>query len=177
MYEEIIQTLIFSRVIRMIFVGILGCALTISLYLLLKHFTKQKKQVKGKRKHDEKKRQQKEKDERFIVAVLTGVLFAFLICTDLYDCLSLREDMITENYATYVGEFQCYEYRYKTGSKFYVQWENADGKTVGVEYDFSIDEFHEGGKSLEEGYYNGTIVYSPRGDVLLWWDAGRIKNR
>ena len=177
MYEEIIQTLIFSRVIRMIFVGILGCVLTISLYLLLKHFTKQKKQVKGKRKHDEKKRQQKEKDERFIVAVLTGVLFAFLICTDLYDCLSLREDMITENYATYVGEFQCYEYRSKRGSKFYVQWENADGKTVGVEYDFSIDEFHEGGKSLEEGYYNGTIVYSPRGEVLLWWDAGRIKNR
>ena len=173
MYEEIIRELMKWDMILMAFFVLLFLVLPFSIYVYVLIKNKKKRQKK-KNKAPQKKWNKKLEtaEEKALAFVIVGLFFFCLTFgMTLYEYLSLREDMIAENYVTYAGEFKCRSSRSKYSTTTYVEWTNENGGTESVEYKSHIDRFQENGKTLLNGNYEGTIVYSPSGDVLLWWDA------
>lgn len=177
MYEEIIQSLMLSRMVGMILSFAFAIVGFFVSYFLFTRLNKKKKQSKNQREKLNKKqrraaeKEKKEKEESFVAALVIALLICFWGCWNLYEYLSLRKDMVTENYATYTGKF-CYEESYHKGNlSRYIRWEDENGKVQTINYEHIIDDYQPNNMPLQEGYYIGTIVYSPRGDYLLWWDA------
>ena len=167
MYEEIIRHLMKLEIISMIFWTLLFLVLPSVIYTFVERKEKKKK----------KKRKPKKKwnnltetpEEKALVWVIVGVLFfCVTFGITLFRYLSLREDMIAENYVTYTGEF--YYDAHPRGSD-YLQWTNEHGDMESIRHNHHIEKFQTTDQTLKDGYYKGTIVYSPCGDVLLWWDA------
>ena len=172
MYEEIIRHLMKLEIISMIFWTLLFLVLPSVIYTFVERKEKKKK----------KKRKPKKKwnnltetpEEKALVWVIVGVLFfCVTFGITLFRYLSLREDMIAENYVTYTGEF--YYDAHPRGSD-YLQWTNEHGDMESIRHNHHIEKFQTTDQTLKDGYYKGTIVYSPRGDVLLWWDAVPIED-
>ena len=169
MYEEIIRHLMKWKLFGMILSTLLCLVLPSVVYTYLSRKEKKKK----------KKKSAKKKKwntftltaaEQALAFVVVGVLF-FCVCFGiaLYEYLSLREDMVNQNYVTYTGEF--YYDAHPRGSD-YLQWTNEQGDIIeSIRHNHHIEKFQTTDQTLKDGYYKGTIVYSPRGDVLLWWDA------
>ena len=173
MYEEIIRHLMKWEIVLMIFWGVIFLVLPSVIYtfVLLKE-KKKKKQKKAKKKKWNNLTQTPE--EQALAFVIVGILF-FCVCfgTSLYRYLSLREDMIAENYVTYTGEFY---YDAHPRRSDYLQWTNEQGDIIeSIRHNHHIEKLQTTDQTLKDGYYKGTIVYSPRGDVLLWWDAVPIE--
>ena len=176
MYAEIVETLILSKIIEtfLIFIALVGLFFLIR--AIEKHFEKKEKAIpkKGKK----KKQQPKEKDSLPLVAFLLSVIFLILAGINLYTILSLRKDMINENYATYTGEFSYEEaygrHRRGTPSSRSIIWEDENGKSHVITYDPAIDDYQPYAplfKEFGQRNYRGTIVYSPSSGYLLRWDA------
>ena len=168
MYEEIIRHLMKLEIVAMVFWIFLFLVLPSVVYTFISRKEKKKK----------KKRKPKKKwnnltetpEEKALALVIVGVLF-FCVCfgISLFKYLSLREDMVNQNYVTYTGEF--YYDAHPRGSD-YLQWTNEQGDIIeSIRHNHHIEKFQTTDQTLKDGYYKGTIVYSPRGDVLLWWDA------
>lgn len=172
MYEEIIRELMKWDIVIMVFWVLLFLILPIFIYSYIAY-----KEKKKKRKKKKKWNSFQESDEQ---KALAGVIFGILIfcvtfAMGLYDYLSLREDMVTENYVTYTGVFECYESGSRSSRQEYVSWTDPQGNRMKIRYSHHIDSFHANEQSLESGNYTGTIVYSPTGERLLWWDAVPIE--
>ena len=172
MYEEIIRHLMKWELFGMILSTLLCLVLPSVVYTYLSRKEKKKK----------KKKSAKKKKwntftltaaEQALAFVVVGVLFfCVTFGITLFRYLSLREDMIAENYVTYTGEF--YYDAHPRGSD-YLQWTNEQGDIIeSIRHNHHIEKFQTTDQTLKDGYYKGTIVYSPRGDVLLWWDAEPI---
>ena len=172
MYEEIIRHLMKWELFGMILSTLLCLVLPSVVYTFISRKEKKKK----------KKRKPKKKwnnltetpEEKALAGVIVGVLF-FCVCfgNALYGYLSLREDMVNQNYVTYTGEF--YYDAHPRGSD-YLRWTNEQGDIIeSIRHNHHIEKFQTTDQTLKDGYYKGTIVYSPRGDVLLWWDAVPIE--
>lgn len=173
MYEEVIKDLMKGDLFLMIFWALLFLILPISIYVYILIKDKKKKKKKSAKKKKWNNLVETAEDKALTFVVIGVLSFCVTFGMALYDYLSLREDMIAENYVTHTGEFECYTVRSSRSSirTSYVQWTNEQGKIESIKYNSRIDEFQEHDKTLKKGYYQGTLVYSPRGDVLLWWDA------
>ena len=173
MYAEIIRHLMKWELIGMIFWALLFLVLPISIYVYILVKDKKKKKKAKKKKWNSFVETAEDKALAFVIL---GILF-FCVCfgMDLYKYLSLREDMINENYITYTGEFKHKTHLGKSSSTSYVEWTNERGETESIRHNFHIDDFQTCEQDLHDGRYKGTIVYSPSGDVLLWWDAEPIE--
>ena len=168
MYEEIIKELMKAEIWLMLFWIFLLLVLPTSIYTYVSHKEKKKKRKKKKKWNSF----QESAADKALAFVIAGILFfCVLFGISLYRYLSLREDMVTENYVTYVGEFRHYVVRGRSSMNEYVEWTDEKGETVTVEYNYHIDKFRSDDRTLETGTYNGTIVYSPSSGLLLWWDA------
>ncbi len=182
MYEPIIRDLMKSDLFLMMFWALLFLAIPISIYVYILIKDKKKKKKKSAKKKKWNSFVETAEDKALAVVIVGVLFFCVTFGMALYDYLSLREDMIAENYVPYTGEFECYSTRsVKTYSKgfsitknHYIKWTNENGEVERIRYYQRIDDFKENGQELKEGAYVGTIVYSPRGDVLLWWDAEPI---
>ncbi len=176
MYEEIIQSLMLPKIVSMVLLFALAIVGFAVFYVIFEHLNKKKKQKKilSKKQKTAVENEEKDNNKTFLAALLLALLLCFFGCWNLYEYLSLREDMMSENYATYTGEFRCEETYHRTVTTKHIEWEDENGKNHFIEYDPAIDDYHPNNTPLEEGNYRGTIVYSPRGDVLLWWDAEPI---
>ena len=168
MYEEIIRHLMKWELGLMIFFGLIFLVLPSVVYTCLSRKEKKKK----KKKSAKKKKWNNltlTAAEQALAFVVVGILFfCVTFGITLFRYLSLREDMIAENYVTYTGEF--YYDAHPRGSD-YLQWTNERGDMENIRHNHHIEKFQTTDQTLKDGYYKGTIVYSPRGDVLLWWDA------
>ena len=173
MYEEIIRHLMKWEIVFMIFWGLIFLVLPITYHAYATRKAKKTKKKKNKGKKSWKQLFSETPEGRALAAVIAGVVL-FCICfgTSLYRYLSLREDMIAENYVTYTGEF--YYDAHPRGSD-YLQWTNEQGEIESIRHNHHIKKFQTTDQTLKDGYYKGTIVYSPSGDVLLWWDAEPIE--
>ena len=176
MYTEIVETLILSKIIETFLILIALVGLFFLIRAIEKHFEKKEKAIpkKGKK----KKQQPKEKDSLPLVALFFSVIFLILAGINLYTILSLRKDMINENYATYTGEFSYEEaygrYHRGTPSSRSIIWEDENGESHVITYDPAIDDYQPYAplfKEFGQRNYRGTIVYSPSSDYLLWWNA------
>ena len=176
MYEPIIRDLMKSDLFAMMLCALLFLAIPISIYVYVLIKDKKKKKKKSAKKKKWNSFVETAEDKALAVVIVGVIFFCITFGMALYDYLSLREDMLTENYVTHTGEFECYSVRSSRSSTrtYYVQWTNENGEVESIKYNSRIDEFQEHDKTLKKGYYQGTIVYSPRGDVLLWWDAEPI---
>lgn len=176
MYAEIVEALILSKVIEIVFFLLALVGIFFLIRAIEKHFEKKEKAVP--KKGRKKKQQPKKRDSLPAVAFLLLVIFLIGAGANLYTILSLRKDMINENYATYTGEF-CYEeaygkYRSGTPSSRNIIWEDENGKSHVITYDPAIDDYQPYAPLFEEfgeRNYKGTIVYSPSSGYLLRWDA------
>ncbi len=176
MYAEIVEALILSKVIEIVFFLLALVGIFFLIRAIEKHFEKKEKAVpkKGKKKNQ----QPPKRDSLPVVAFLLSLIFLIGVGMNLYTIFSLREDMINENYATYTGEF-CYEeaygkYRSGTPSSRNIIWEDENGKSHVITYDPAIDDYQPYAPLFEEfgeRNYKGTIVYSPSSGYLLWWNA------
>ncbi len=177
MYEEIIQSLMLQKIVGMVLLFALAIIGFAVFYVLFEHLNKKKKQKKilSKKQKITAKNEEKDNNKTFFAALLVALLLCFFGCWNLYEYLSLREDMMSENYATYTGEFRYNESYHKSGGiTKSISWEDENGKTHSITYDSAIDDYQPNNIPLKEGNYRGTIVYSPRGGYLLWWDAEPI---
>ena len=182
MYEQIIRDLMKSNLFLMIFWALLLLVLPISNYVCVLIKDKKKKKKKSAKKKKWNSFIETAEDKALAVVIVGVIFFCVTFGMTLYDYLSLREDMLTENYVTYTGEFECYPVKsvkthskgFSTTTNYHVQWTNENGEVESIRYYHRIDDFKENGQELKKGTYVGTIVYSPRGDVLLWWDAEPI---
>ena len=175
MYEEIIRHLMKWELIGMVFWTLLCLVLPGVVYTFILHKERNKAKRKS-RKHKKTWKQffSESPEGKAVAWVIVGVVFfCIFFGTDLYQYLSLREDMINENYVTYTGEF--YYDAHPRGSD-YLQWTNEHGDMESIRHNHHIEKFQTTDQTLKDGYYKGTIVYSPRGDVLLWWDAEPIED-
>ena len=173
MYEEIIRHLMKWEIVLMIFWTLLCLVLPVSYHAYAAHKAKKTKKKKNKGKKSWKRLFSETPEGRALSLVIIGAVF-FCICfgTNLYRYLSLREDMVSENYVTYTGEFECDVVRGSKGhSSSYVRFTNKEGEAESVRYSHRIDNFKENGENLKEGNHKSTIVYSPSSNLLLWWDA------
>ena len=173
MYEDIIRHLMKWQLWGMLLWTLLFLILPTAYYTYAARKAKKAKRKKNKNKKTWLQNLRETPEGQALGFVIVGVVF-FCICfgTSLYRYLSLREDMIAENYATYTGEF--YYDAHPRGSD-YLQWTNEQGDIIeSIRHNHHIEKFQTTDQTLKDGYYKGTIVYSPRGDVLLWWDAERI---
>ena len=172
MYEEIIRHLMKWQLLGMLLWTLLFLILPAAYYTYTARKAKKIKKKKNKGKKSWKQFFSETPEGRALGFVIIGIVF-FCICfgTSLYRYLSLREDMIAENYVTYTGEF--YYDAHSRGSD-YLQWTNEHGDMESIRHNHHIEKFQTTDQTLKDGYYKGTIVYSPRGDVLLWWDAKPI---
>ena len=173
MYDEIVRDLMEMELLLMVFYALLFLVIPSVVYTFISRKEKKKK----------KKRKPKKKwnnltqtpEEQALAFVVVGILF-FCVCfgTSLYRYLSLREDMIAENYVTYTGEFY---YDADPRGSDYLQWTNEHGDIIeSIRHNHRIEKFQTTDQTLKDGYYKGTIVYAPHGDVLLWWDAVPIED-
>ena len=105
MYEEIIRHLMKWELGMMIFFGLIFLVLPSVVYTCLSRKEKKKK----KKKSAKKKKWNNltlTAAEQALAFVVVGVLFfCVTFGITLFRYLSLREDMIAENYVTYTGEF------------------------------------------------------------------------
>lgn len=177
MYEEIVRALIRRQILGMILCTLIFLILPIAYYIYAERKEKKIKRKKNKHKKSWKQFISETPTGRALVPVIVGVVF-FCICfgTNLYRCISLHQDLVSENYATYTGEFECDVVRGKSSTTTWVVWTSEDGVVETIRYTHQIDKFQEHGEKLKEGDYHGTLVYSPTGKYLLWWDAERIED-
>ena len=166
MYDEIFRALMCYRMTILLL--LLGFA--VFLFVILVKLPVEKESPTKK-----KKKQKKGKDYTPAAIIVVLVFVSAAIGINLHNWFALRKDMVTENYLTYTGEFYCYETTGKNRVE-YVRWKNEEGETIEVQYIHHIDKYQEHEEKLKEGTYVGTIVYSPRGDALLWWDAEPIED-
>ena len=171
MYDEIVRDLMEMELFLMVFFALLFLVVPISVYIYTFHKEKKKK----------KKRKPKKKwnnltqtpGQQALALVILGILF-FCVCFGiaLYEYLSLREDMVNQNYVTYTGEFEHETHRGSKGSSTsYVEFTDENGEDKSIRHNFHIDEFQTCEHDLHDGKYRGTVVYSPSSNLLLWWDA------
>ncbi len=166
MYAEIIRELMRAKMTSMIIAVILFVASLVLIYFFSVRPAKKKMSKKKRRWYG----QHHDKSWAWFLAVT--LCFAISFGVNLYYYLSLRQDLINENYATYTGEFY---YNYSSKGPDYVEWTDDQGKTQMVRYNYRIEKFQDGEQRLREDYYKGTIIYSPNGGHLLWWDAEPIE--
>ena len=175
MYDEIVRDLMEMKLFLMVLFALLFLVVPISGYIYTFHKEKKKK----------KKRKPKKKwnnltqtpEEQAFVLVIFGILF-FCVCfgNALYGYLSLREDMVNQNYVTYTGEFEHETYHSSKGSSTsYVEFTDENGEDKSIRHNFHIDDFQTCEHDLHDGKYKGTVVYSPSSNFLLWWDAVPIE--
>ena len=171
MYEEIIRHLMKWEIVAMVFWIFLFLVLPSVVYTFISRKEKKKK----------KKRKPKKKwnnptetpEEKALAGVIVGVLF-FCVCfgISLFKYLSLREDMINENYVTYTGEFEHETHHSsKHSPTSYVEFTDENGEDKSIRHNFHIDDFQTCEHDLHDGKYKGTVVYSLSSNLLLWWDA------
>ena len=170
MYEEIIRHLMKWEIFTMIFWTLLCLVLPVSVHAYLSRKEKRKKKKRNKAGKKAWKQFFSESPEgRALSWVIIGVVFfCTFFGTDLYQYLSLREDMINENYVTYTGEFY---YDVSRRGPEYLQWTNEQGEIKSIRHNYLINKFQTGDQDLKDGTYVGTVVYSPSSNFLLWWDA------
>ena len=154
MYEEIIKELMKAEIWLMLFWIFLFLVLPSSIYTYVSHKEKNKKRKKKKKWNSF----QESNEQKALAGVIFGILiFCVTFAMGLYDYLSLREDMVTENYVTYTGAFECYESG-RRGQQEYVSWTDPQGNRMKIRYSHHIDRFHANEQPLESGEYTGTIV-------------------
>lgn len=162
MYEEIFRALMRYELTVILIMLAIAIFFSVMLYVIVLRSAKKKKQPL-------KKKQKKEEKDDTVPAIIVFLVFVFiLIGVRIPRLFSLRKDMINENYVTYTGEF--YYDAHPRGSD-YLQWTNERGDMESIRHNHHIEKFQTTNQTLKDGYYKGTIVYSPHGDVLLWWDA------
>ena len=178
MCEEIIRHLMKWEIISMVFVTLLCLVLPSVVYT----FISQKEKNKAKRKSKKHKKTWKQffsetPEGRALAWVVVGVVFfCIFFGIDLYQYLSLREDMVNQNYVTYTGEFEHETHRGSKGSSTsYVEFTDENGEDKSILHNFHIDDFQTCEYDLHDGKYRGTVVYSPSSNLLLWWDAEPIE--
>ena len=171
MYEEIIRHLMKWQLWGMLLWTLLFLILPTAYYTYAARKAKKAKRKKNKNKKTWLQNLRETPEGQALGFVIVGVVF-FCICfgTSLYRYLSLREDMIAENYATYTGEFE----HDTTRSTSYVEWIDEQGETKSIRHNFHINQFQTCDQDLKDGTYVGTLVYSPSSGLLLWWDAEPI---
>ena len=173
MYDEIVRDLMKWELIGMILSTLLCLVLPSVVYT----FVSRKERNKAKRKSKRHKKTWKQffsesSEGKALAWVIVGVVFfCIFFGTDLYQYLSLREDMINENYAVYTGEFEYDTHRGKSSSTSYVEFTDENGEDKSIRHNFHIDDFQTCEHDLHDGKYRGTVVYSPSSNLLLWWDA------
>lgn len=176
MYEEIIRHLMKWEIVAMVFWIFLFFVLPSVVYtFILRKEKKKKKKRKPKKKWNNLTQTPEEQALAFVVV---GVLF-FCVCfgISLFKYLSLREDMVNQNYVTYTGEFQHETHRGTKGSSTsYVEFTDENGEDKSILHNFHIDDFQTCEYDLHDGKYRGTVVYSPSSNLLLWWDAEPIED-
>ena len=172
MYDEIIRAIMSSKMFDVIFcfsIALLGFVI----YFVFFDIPFKKKKMSKKKRN----RKKKEVREAFWGAVAVAVAFFLVGCINLGEYLTLQGDMVSENYATYTGEFRYYKSHSTKGvSSKHLQWVDENGKTITIEYTGKIEQFQPNGASLSEGNYKGTIVYASKSEYLLWWDAEPIED-
>lgn len=176
MYEEIVRALMRQYILAMILCTLILLVAPIAYYIYAERKAKKSKRKKNPHKKSWKQFVSQTPEGRALGSVIICVVF-FCICfgTNLYRCVSLHQDLASENYATYTGEFECDVVRGKSSTTTWVVWTSEDGLVETIRYNHRIDKFQEHGEKLKEGDYHGTLVYSPTGKFLLWWDAERIE--
>ena len=176
MYEEIIRHLMKWELFGMILSTLLCLVLPSVVYT----FISRKERSKAKRKNKKHKKTWKQffsetPEGRALAWVIVGtIFFCIFFGQDLYQYLSLREDMINENYAVYTGEFEHDTTRGRSFSTSYVEFTDENREKKSIRHNFHIDDFQTCEHDLHDGKYRGTVVYSPSSNFLLWWDAGPI---
>jgi hypothetical protein len=168
MHGEVVRVIMRSQMIDMISCFSLAILVPV-IYLVFFHIPFKKKKMSKKKKNQKKK----EMKEALVGAIALSVCLLILGCIFWGDYLSVRQDLVTENYATYTGEFRYYT----TGGKHVkrrVQWIGENGEKTTITYRRDVKKFYSNETTLEEGYYEGTVVYSPSSEYLLWWDAEPI---
>ena len=175
MYEEIVKALMRQHILVMILCTLILLVAPIAYYIYAERKEKKTKKKKNKHKKSWKQFISETPTGRALGAVIVGVVF-FCICfgTNLYRYVSLHQDLMSENYMTYTGEFECDVVRGKNFTTTWVLWTNENGEVESIRYSHRIDKFQEHDQKLKEGNYRGTIVYSPTGEFLLRWDAEPI---
>ncbi len=176
MCGEIVRALLRGQILVMLL-----CTLIFLVFPIVYYIYAERKEKKAKRKKNKHKKSWKQfisetPTGRALGAVIVGVVF-FCICfgTSLYRYIALHQDLVSENYATYTGDFECDVVRGKNFTTSWILWTNENGEEKSVKYKHNINKFQEHGKKLKEGDYHGTIVYAPTGEYLLWWDAERTE--
>ena len=176
MYDEIVRDLMEMELFLMVFYALLFLVIPSVVYTFISRKEKKKK----------KKRNPKKKwnnltetpEEQALVSVIVGILFfCVFFGISLYQYLSLREDMVNQNYVTYTGEFEHETHRGSKGSSTsYVEFTDENGEGKSIHHNFHIDEFQTCEHDLHDGKYKGTVVYSPSSNLLLWWDAEPVED-
>ena len=175
MYGEIVRELLRGQILAMLLCALIFLVFPIVYYIYAKRKAKKIKRKKNKHKKSWKQFVSETPEGRAFGALIVGVVF-FCICfgISLYRYVSLHQDLMSENYATYTGDFECDVVRGKNSATSWVLWTNENGEEKSIKYKHNINKFQEHGKKLKEGDYHGTIVYAPTGGFLLWWDAEPI---
>ena len=178
MYEEIIRHLMKWELFGMILSTLLCLVLPSVVYTVISR----KERSKAKRKNKKHKKTWKQffsetPEGRALAWVIVGtIFFCMFFGQDLYQYLSLREDMINENYAVYTGEFEYDTTRGRSFSTGYVEFTDETGDEKSIRHNFHIDDFQTCEHNLHDGKYKGTVVYSPSSNLLLWWDVEPIED-
>ena len=173
MYEEIIRHLMKWELFGMILSTLLCLVLPSVVHTVISR----KERSKAKRKNKKHKKTWKQffsetPEGRALAWVIVGtIFFCMFFGQDLYQYLSLREDMINENYAVYTGEFEYDTTRGRSFSTSYVEFTDENGDEKSIRHNFHIDDFQTCEHDLHDGKYKGTVVYSLSSNLLLWWDA------
>ena len=177
MYGEIVRSLMRYHLWVMIVCTLILLVCPITYYIYTKRKAKKIERKKNKHKKSWKKFVSVTPEGKALASVIMCVVF-FCLCfgTNLYRYISLRQDLVSENYVLYTGEFECDVVRGKISTTTWVYWVNENGKVESARYGHGIDKFQEHGEKLKEGDYRGTLVYAPTGGFLLWWDAERIED-
>ena len=173
MYEEIIRHLMKWELFGMILSTLLCLVLPSVVHTFISRKERRKAKTKNKKHKNTWKQFFSETPEgRALAWVIVGtIFFCIFFGQDLYQYLSLREDMINENYAVYTGEFEHDTTRGRSFSTSYVEFTNENGEKKSIRHNFHIDDFQTCEHDLHDGKYYGTVVYSPSSNFLLWWDA------
>ena len=174
MYKEIIRHLMKWEIFSMLLWTLLCLVLPSVVYTYILHKEKKKKHNKSKKKKTWKQFFCETPEGKALSWVIVGVVFfCIFFGKDLYQYLSLREDMINENYAIHTGEFY---YDVSRRGPEYLQWTNEQGEIESIRHNYHINKFQTTDQTLKDGYHKGTVVYSPSSGLLLWWDAEPIED-
>ena len=175
MYGEIVRELLRGQILTMLLCALIFLVFPIVYYIYAKRKAKKIKRKKNKHKKSWKQFVSETPEGRAFGALIVGVVFfCIFFGISLYRYVSLHQDLMSENYATYTGDFECDVVRGKSSTTSWVVWTSEDGVVETIRYNHRIDKFQEHGEKLKEGDYHGTLVYSPTGKFLLRWDAEPI---